>query len=165
MRMLAGFNAIRIPRIVWWTPTSSPLATSMLKCNTPKITVLARRYSLDEAEWSNRSPFRWGTAPAKVNFDTTYPQQPDCAPKPPKSLRSYCSSLKNSSLFTRMCLLRCWVACIWRWRILLVMTERYDFLFKFIVIGDTAVGKSCLLHRFIDNKCMCTNLSYAQLMY
>jgi Ras-related protein Rab-4B len=32
------------------------------------------------------------------------------------------------------------------------MTERYDFLFKFIVIGDTAVGKSCLLHRFIDNK-------------
>ncbi len=34
------------------------------------------------------------------------------------------------------------------------MTERYDFLFKFIVIGDTAVGKSCLLHRFIDNKCM-----------
>lgn len=33
------------------------------------------------------------------------------------------------------------------------MTERYDFLFKFIVIGDTAVGKSCLLHRFIDNKC------------
>eukprot|EP01112_Ceratiomyxa_fruticulosa_P002030 TRINITY_DN12177_c0_g1_i1.p1 TRINITY_DN12177_c0_g1~~TRINITY_DN12177_c0_g1_i1.p1 ORF type:complete len:215 (-),score=23.73 TRINITY_DN12177_c0_g1_i1:105-749(-) len=32
------------------------------------------------------------------------------------------------------------------------MAERYDFLFKFIVIGDTAVGKSCLLHRFIDNK-------------
>lgn len=32
------------------------------------------------------------------------------------------------------------------------MTERYDYLFKFIVIGDTAVGKSCLLHRFIDNK-------------
>jgi len=30
--------------------------------------------------------------------------------------------------------------------------ERYDFLFKFIVIGDTAVGKSCILHRFIDNK-------------
>jgi Ras-related protein Rab-4B len=32
------------------------------------------------------------------------------------------------------------------------MTDRYDYLFKFIVIGDTAVGKSCLLHRFIDNK-------------
>jgi len=30
--------------------------------------------------------------------------------------------------------------------------ERYDFLFKFIVIGDTAVGKSCLLCRFIENK-------------
>lgn len=46
------------------------------------------------------------------------------------------------------------------------MAEQYDLLFKFIVIGmqhsastrtyaagDAAVGKSCLLHRFIDNKC------------
>jgi len=32
------------------------------------------------------------------------------------------------------------------------MAERYDFLFKFIIIGDAATGKSCLLHRFIDDK-------------
>ncbi|KAH3745133.1 GTP-binding protein RAB4 [Pelomyxa schiedti] len=32
------------------------------------------------------------------------------------------------------------------------MDETYDFLFKFIVIGDAATGKSCLLHRFIQNK-------------
>jgi len=32
------------------------------------------------------------------------------------------------------------------------MAERYDYLFKFIIIGDAATGKSCLLHRFIDNK-------------
>ncbi|KAH3746043.1 GTP-binding protein RAB4 [Pelomyxa schiedti] len=30
--------------------------------------------------------------------------------------------------------------------------SEYDFLFKFIVIGDAATGKSCLLHRFIENK-------------
>jgi len=33
-----------------------------------------------------------------------------------------------------------------------IMAERYDYLFKFIIIGDAATGKSCLLHRFIDNK-------------
>ena len=33
------------------------------------------------------------------------------------------------------------------------MAERYDYLFKFIIIGDAATGKSCLLHRFIDDKC------------
>jgi len=32
------------------------------------------------------------------------------------------------------------------------MGERYDYLFKFIIIGDAATGKSCLLHRFIDDK-------------
>eukprot|EP01122_Echinamoeba_exundans_P013023 TRINITY_DN5617_c0_g1_i1.p1 TRINITY_DN5617_c0_g1~~TRINITY_DN5617_c0_g1_i1.p1 ORF type:complete len:248 (+),score=40.37 TRINITY_DN5617_c0_g1_i1:89-745(+) len=32
------------------------------------------------------------------------------------------------------------------------MGDRYDFLFKFIVIGDAAVGKSCILHRFIEAK-------------
>eukprot|EP01105_Mastigella_eilhardi_P020046 TRINITY_DN4750_c0_g1_i2.p1 TRINITY_DN4750_c0_g1~~TRINITY_DN4750_c0_g1_i2.p1 ORF type:complete len:214 (-),score=50.35 TRINITY_DN4750_c0_g1_i2:123-764(-) len=32
------------------------------------------------------------------------------------------------------------------------MTEKYDFLFKFIVIGDANTGKSCLLHRFIEQK-------------
>jgi len=34
------------------------------------------------------------------------------------------------------------------------MAERYNYLFKFIIIGDAATGKSCLLHRFIDNKFM-----------
>jgi len=32
------------------------------------------------------------------------------------------------------------------------VAERYDYLFKFIIIGDAATGKSCLLHRFIDDK-------------
>eukprot|EP01119_Soliformovum_irregulare_P006698 TRINITY_DN18_c1_g1_i1.p1 TRINITY_DN18_c1_g1~~TRINITY_DN18_c1_g1_i1.p1 ORF type:complete len:212 (+),score=50.09 TRINITY_DN18_c1_g1_i1:135-770(+) len=32
------------------------------------------------------------------------------------------------------------------------MSERYDYLFKFIIIGDAACGKSCILHRFIDDK-------------
>jgi len=32
------------------------------------------------------------------------------------------------------------------------MSETYDYLFKFIIIGDAATGKSCLLHRFIDDK-------------
>jgi len=32
------------------------------------------------------------------------------------------------------------------------MAERYDYLFKFIIIGDAATGKSCLLHRFIDDQ-------------
>eukprot|EP00744_Colponema_vietnamica_P014992 GILI01020999.1.p1 GENE.GILI01020999.1~~GILI01020999.1.p1 ORF type:complete len:212 (+),score=17.23 GILI01020999.1:115-750(+) len=29
---------------------------------------------------------------------------------------------------------------------------QYDYLFKFIIIGDTGTGKSCLLHQFIENK-------------
>jgi len=32
------------------------------------------------------------------------------------------------------------------------MGEAYDYLFKLIVIGDAACGKSCLLYRFTDNK-------------
>lgn len=34
------------------------------------------------------------------------------------------------------------------------MVDRFDFLFKFIVIGDANTGKSCLLHRFISSKCL-----------
>jgi len=30
--------------------------------------------------------------------------------------------------------------------------EDFDYLFKFIVIGDTGTGKSCLLHQFIENR-------------
>lgn len=33
--------------------------------------------------------------------------------------------------------------------------ERYDYLFKYIIIGDAAAGKSSILHRFIENKCKC----------
>eukprot|EP01126_Amoeba_proteus_P032389 TRINITY_DN3158_c0_g1_i5.p1 TRINITY_DN3158_c0_g1~~TRINITY_DN3158_c0_g1_i5.p1 ORF type:complete len:114 (-),score=7.08 TRINITY_DN3158_c0_g1_i5:214-555(-) len=32
------------------------------------------------------------------------------------------------------------------------MGESYDYLFKLIIIGDAACGKSCLLYRFTDNK-------------
>lgn len=32
------------------------------------------------------------------------------------------------------------------------MSESYDFLFKFLVIGNANTGKSCLLHHFIENK-------------
>eukprot|EP00392_Amoebophrya_sp_AT5.2_P009354 g9382.t1 len=30
--------------------------------------------------------------------------------------------------------------------------DQYDYLFKFIVIGDAGAGKSCLLHQFIEGK-------------
>uniref|UniRef100_A0AAY5KX25 Ras-related protein Rab-4B n=1 Tax=Esox lucius TaxID=8010 RepID=A0AAY5KX25_ESOLU len=32
------------------------------------------------------------------------------------------------------------------------MSETYDFLFKFLVIGSAGTGKSCLLHQFIETK-------------
>ncbi|GAB6021767.1 Ras-protein Rab-4B [Chamberlinius hualienensis] len=32
------------------------------------------------------------------------------------------------------------------------MSETYDFLFKFLVIGSAGAGKSCILHHFIENK-------------
>ncbi len=28
-----------------------------------------------------------------------------------------------------------------------------EILFKFVLIGDSGVGKSCILHSFIHNKC------------
>ncbi|GFX64861.1 uncharacterized protein TNCV_1095051 [Trichonephila clavipes] len=34
------------------------------------------------------------------------------------------------------------------------MSETYDFLFKFLVIGSAGTGKSCLLHQFIESKCL-----------
>lgn len=42
-----------------------------------------------------------------------------------------------------------WLRC---WRIKPKMAESYDFLFKFLVIGNANTGKSCLLHQFIENK-------------
>ena len=32
------------------------------------------------------------------------------------------------------------------------MSDTYDFLYKFLVIGSAGVGKSCILHHFIENK-------------
>ena len=32
--------------------------------------------------------------------------------------------------------------------------ENYDLLFKFIIIGDAGTGKSAILHRFIEDRCM-----------
>jgi len=32
------------------------------------------------------------------------------------------------------------------------MTQEQDFLFKLIIIGDSAVGKSCLMHRVTTNE-------------
>jgi small GTP-binding protein len=32
------------------------------------------------------------------------------------------------------------------------MAESYDYLFKFLVIGNAGVGKSCILHQFIEQK-------------
>ena len=42
------------------------------------------------------------------------------------------------------------------------MTEQqtYDYLFKFIIIGDAATGKSCILHRFIDDRCICLQIFF-----
>lgn len=28
-----------------------------------------------------------------------------------------------------------------------------DFVFKFVIIGDSGVGKSCIMHHHIFNKC------------
>ena len=32
--------------------------------------------------------------------------------------------------------------------------DNYDYLFKFIIIGNSNSGKSCLLHYLIENKCI-----------
>ena len=31
-------------------------------------------------------------------------------------------------------------------------SEKYDYVFKFIIIGDTGTGKSCALHQFVEGK-------------
>jgi len=33
------------------------------------------------------------------------------------------------------------------------ISDSVDFVFKFVIIGDSNVGKSCLMHHFIYNKC------------
>lgn len=37
------------------------------------------------------------------------------------------------------------------------MMNNYNYLFKFIVIGDTGVGKSCVVLQFIENKTRTTH--------
>ncbi|XP_065883233.1 ras-related protein Rab-4B-like [Dysidea avara] len=32
------------------------------------------------------------------------------------------------------------------------MAETYDYLFKFLIIGNAGVGKSCILHQFMEQK-------------
>lgn len=32
------------------------------------------------------------------------------------------------------------------------MIKDYDYLFKLVIVGDTGVGKSCLLLRFAENQ-------------
>ena len=29
----------------------------------------------------------------------------------------------------------------------------YSYIFKYIIIGDMGVGKSCILHQFVEQKC------------
>lgn len=31
--------------------------------------------------------------------------------------------------------------------------SEFDYVFKFILVGDAGVGKSCLLARFVENEC------------
>ncbi len=31
--------------------------------------------------------------------------------------------------------------------------ENHDYVFKFVIIGDSGVGKSCLIHHFMFSKC------------
>lgn len=37
------------------------------------------------------------------------------------------------------------------WTSLANLSSRYDYLFKLLLIGDSGVGKSCLLLRFADD--------------
>ena len=36
----------------------------------------------------------------------------------------------------------------------------YSYIFKYIIIGDMGVGKSCLLHQFTEKKCMKSRFPY-----
>lgn len=35
--------------------------------------------------------------------------------------------------------------------------EKHDYVFKFVIIGDSGVGKSCIMHHFIFSKCKLYN--------
>lgn len=34
-------------------------------------------------------------------------------------------------------------------------SSQYSYIFKYIIVGDMGVGKSCLLHQFTEQKCKC----------
>ena len=36
---------------------------------------------------------------------------------------------------------------------------KVDYLFKFIIIGDTGVGKSCILNQYLRGKCKYIKIS------
>ena len=41
----------------------------------------------------------------------------------------------------------------------------YSYIFKYIIIGDMGVGKSCLLHQFTEKKCKFTFLFFLFYQY
>ena len=45
------------------------------------------------------------------------------------------------------------------------LKEKFDLLFKFIIIGDTSVGKSCILHHYLRNKCKSNSPNKLSLFY
>lgn len=34
------------------------------------------------------------------------------------------------------------------------MSKEFDYCLKFIIIGDSGCGKSCIMRQFLDNECM-----------
>lgn len=56
--------------------------------------------------------------------------------------------------------------CLW-WLMIIFLFPRikmsagpynYSYIFKYIIIGDMGVGKSCLLHQFTEKKCKYGNI-------
>lgn len=41
----------------------------------------------------------------------------------------------------------------------------YSYIFKYIIIGDMGVGKSCLLHQFTEKKCKFLNIHKRSILY
>ncbi len=45
--------------------------------------------------------------------------------------------------------------------LLFLFSSPLDFLFKFLVIGNAGTGKSCLLHQFIEKRCMSVSVIFS----
>ena len=41
----------------------------------------------------------------------------------------------------------------------------YDYLVKLLIVGDSAVGKTCILLRFVENKFVSTHLTTIGTIY